>query len=135
MIGFTLEVVIGHATFCSFLARPSMTCFHSVYKHIQRLGSSRGVLWDTVRDELRALQGLMVLLVAEWDRSWLPLALASDASEWGCGVNSMAAPSSEIARVGRIAERLRHNGGLGARVAAFQAAGDLERWASAVGVD
>ena len=130
--GSTLEVVIGHATFCGLLARPVLSCFHSVYKCIQRLGSSRGILWDTVRDELRAFQGLMVLLVAEW----LPLVLASDASEWGYGVTSMSA-RSVIAKVGRVAERsrFRHNGGFNARAAAFQAAGDLERLAKAMGVD
>ena len=52
--GSTLEVVIGHATFCSLLARSSMTCFHSMYKYIQRLGPSRGILWDTVPEELSA---------------------------------------------------------------------------------
>ena len=108
-----------------------------MYKHIQRLGSSRGILWDTVRDELLAFQGLMVLLVAEWDRGWLPLVLASNASEWGYGVTSMSARSSEIAKVGRVAERscFRNNGEFSARAAVFQAAGDLEQWANAVGVD
>ena len=126
-----------YATLCSLLARPSMICFLSVYKYIQQIGSSRGVFWVTVRDELRSFQGRMVLLVAEWDRSWLPLALASDASEWGYGVTSMAAVPSEIARVGRNAERSRfkHDGVLGARAAPFRAAGDLERWASAVSAD
>ena len=59
-----------------------MTCFHLVYKYIQCLGSCRGVLWDSVRDALWAFPGLMVLIVAEWDRGWLPMVLASDASEW-----------------------------------------------------
>ena len=63
--------------------------------------------------------------------------LASDASEWEYGVTSMSTKSSEAAKVGRVAERsrFRHNGNLGARVSAFQAAGDLGRWANAVGVD
>ena len=42
--GLTLEVVIGHATFCSLLARPALTCFHSAYKYVQKIGPSRGVL-------------------------------------------------------------------------------------------
>ena len=63
--GSTLEVVIGHATFCSLLARPALTCFHSVYNTFKRSVPFRGVLWDTVRDELRAFQGLMAMLVAE----------------------------------------------------------------------
>ena len=105
-----------------------------MYEYIHRLGSCRDVLWGSVRDELRAFQGLVV---AEWDRGWLPMALASDASEWGYVVTSMAVRSSEIARVGRLAERsrFRHNGDLDARAAAFWAAGHLERWANAVGVD
>ena len=37
-----------------------MTCFHSVYKCIQRLGPR-----DSLGHELRAVQGLMVLVVAE----------------------------------------------------------------------
>ena len=137
VIGTTLEVVIGHATFCSLLARPALSCFHSVYKYIQRIGPSRGILWDTLRDELRAFQGLMVLLVAEWDRGWVPIVLASDASEWRYGVTAMTASSSEIANIGRIAERsrFRHPGVPSARAAAFQATGHLQRWAQAVGVD
>ena len=98
--------------------------------------TSRGILWDTVREKLRAVQGLMVLVVAKWDRRWLPLVLASDASEW-YGVTSMSTMSSEIAKVGRVAERsrFRQHGEVGARAAAFQAAGDLKRWAIALGVD
>ena len=80
--GTTLEVVIGHATFGRLVARPALSRFHSVYKSIQRIGPSRGILWGTVRDELHAFQGPMVLLVAEWDRSWVLMVLASDASEW-----------------------------------------------------
>ena len=137
LTGSTVNVVIGHATFCSLLARPSMTCFHSVYKYIRRLGPSRGILWDTVREELRAFQGLMKLVVAEWDRGWLPLVLASDVSERWYGITSMSTKSSEAAKVGRVAERsrFRHNGNLGVRASAFQEAGYWERWANAVGVD
>ena len=79
----------------------------------------------------------MVLLVAEWDRGWDPVVLASDASEWRYGVTAMTASSSEIAKTGRIAERsrFRHPGVPSARAAAFQATGHLQRWAQAVGVD
>ena len=79
----------------------------------------------------------MVLLVAEWDRGWVPIVLASDASEWRYGVTAMTASSSEIANIGRIAERsrFRHPGVTSARAAAFQATGHLQRWAQAVGVD
>ena len=65
------------------------------------------------------------------------MVLASDASEWGYGVTSMGARRSEIAKVGRIPERSRfsRNGDVGARAAAFRAAGDVERLAHAVGVD
>ena len=105
--GSTLEVVIGHATFCSLLARPSTTCFHPVYEYVQSVGYCPSVLCDSVRDEFQAFQGLMVLQVAVWDRGWLPMAPASDASEWVYGVTAMAARSSEIARVGRMAERSR----------------------------
>ena len=104
-----------------------------MYKYIQRIGHSRGILWDTVRDELRAFQGLMVLLVAEWDRGWVPIVLASDASEWGYGVAATTKSPLEIAETGRVAERSRsrHPGVPSARSAAFQAAGDVNRWQAA----
>ena len=107
VMGTTLEVVIGHATFCSLLAHPALSCLHSVCKYIQRIGPSRGILWDTVRGELREFQGLMVLLVAAWDRGWVLVVLASDASEWGYGVPAMTAKSSEAAKTGHVAERSR----------------------------
>ena len=134
VMGTTLEIVIGHTTFCSLLACPALSCLHSVCKYIQRIGPSRGILWDTVRDELRAFQCLMVLLVAAWDRGWVLVVLASDASEWGYGVPAMW---SEAAKTGRVAERSRFRlpGVPSARAAAFQAAGDLQRWAQEVGVD
>ena len=89
-----------------------------------------------MRDELWASKGYGVAS-GEWDRGWLPMALASDASQWRYGVTAMAAWSSEIARIGRTAERsrFRHKGDLGARAATFRASVDLERWANAVGID
>ena len=79
----------------------------------------------------------MVLLVAAWDRGWVLVVLASDASEGGHGVPAMTAKSSEAAKTGRVAERsrFRQPGVASARAAAFQAAGDLQQWAQAVGVD
>ena len=129
-----LSLVMPHR----LLARPALSCFHSVYKYIQRIGHSRDILWDTVRDELRAFQGPMVWLVAEWDRGWDPFVLASDASEWEYGVTAMTESPSEIAKKnGRVAERSRfmHPGVPSARSAAFQAAGDPHRWAQAAGED
>ena len=53
------------------------------------------------------------------------------------GVTAMMASSSEIAETGRVTERsrFRHPEVPSARAAAFRAAGDLQRWAQAVGVD
>ena len=75
-------------------------------------------------------------MVADWDRGWVPV-VASDASKWGFGRTAMTASSSGVAKTGRVAERfrLRHHGVPSARAAAFQAPGDLHRWAQAAGVD
>ena len=76
------------------------------------------------------------LMVADWDRGWVTVVLASDTSEWRYGITAMTASSSEVAKTGRVAERsrFRHAGVASARAAAFQA-GDLHRWAHAAGVD
>ena len=138
VMGTTLEVVIGHATFCRLLARPALSCFHSVYKYIERIGPSRGILWDTVRDELRAFQGLRVLLVEAWDRGWVLVVLASDASELGYGFPAMTTKSSETAKTGRASLNVPDSGILAWPVRGlprFRQRGDLQRWAQAVGVD
>ena len=131
--GSTLDVVIGHATFCSLLARPSVTFFTRCFSTSNVSGLVVVFFGTRCVTISRLFRDFLILIVAEW----LPMVLASDASEWGYGVTSMEARRSEIAKVGRIPERsrFRRNGDLGARAAVFSAAGDVERWAHALGVD
>ncbi|CAE7731551.1 unnamed protein product [Symbiodinium sp. CCMP2592] len=123
--GRTLQIVIGHATYCALANRRVMPIFHTVYKYIEKFGDKVGVLWDTVCAELRAFSGLMVFLESRWDRPWSSKVMCSDASEEGYGVVSSWWSPREVAAHGRVPERgrFRRSGGHNARESALTSAG------------
>ena len=51
--GRALEKLIGHCTFCGLMNRMSLSRFHVVYKFIQRFYEHAGIMWQSVRDELK----------------------------------------------------------------------------------
>ena len=105
--GKALEKVIGHCTFCGLMNRMSLSCFHAVYKFIQRHYHSAGQIWTSVRKELATFRGILFLLVQEWDRQWNPLVSSSDASLTGFGVCHAWWEAAHVAQVGRVLERSR----------------------------
>ena len=84
--GWALEVVVGHFTFVGLLSREALCILHSVYAFTTRHYFERAPLWKTVREELRACQGIPDLLYASWDRQWNSWVVSTDASEGGWGV-------------------------------------------------
>ena len=52
--GWVLEVLIGNATFFGLIGRESSSIFHAVYAFMQCHYTKPAVLWDAVKEELRA---------------------------------------------------------------------------------
>ena len=131
--GRSLEVLVGHCTFCGLMNRRSLSCFHTVYKFIQRHYDEAAVIWHSVREELQAFCGCLFLLVQSWDRQWNELVSSSDASLSGYGICHSWWPREKVAEAGRRLERTRFKrvSSHKARESALQAAGftqDLGQW-------
>ena len=78
-VGRTLEVVIGHCTFCGLMNRRSLACFHTVYAFIHRHYYEVATLWPSVVEELEAFKGCLFLMVQDWWRPWNRMVSSSDA--------------------------------------------------------
>ena len=105
--GRALEKIMGHCTFCGLMNRMSLSCFHVVYKFIQRHYDHAAFIWNSVRKELAGFRGCLLLLVQEWDRQWNPLVSSSDASLTGFGVCHAWWKKQQVALAGRTLERSR----------------------------
>ena len=105
--GRSLEVVIGHCTFCALMFRPSLSIFNTVYSFIQASYYEVSHLWRTVREELQCFKGVLLLLCQDWTRPWNPLVSSSDSSLSGYGVCQAWWPRSNVAESGRVSERAR----------------------------
>ncbi|CAE7224534.1 unnamed protein product [Symbiodinium sp. CCMP2592] len=123
--GKTLEIVVGHCTYCGLLHRGTLSVFHAVYKFIQRHYTDTVKLWPSVKVELRVFAGLMPFLISDWSRAWNDKVFISDASEEGFGICSATWPVDEVRKAGALKERLRfrRSGGHNARESALTAAG------------
>ena len=126
--GRTVEIVLGHATFCALANRRLLSIFHSVYKFIRKSYSSPIPLWPSACDELRAFAGLMVFLQSDWCRPWNELVTSTDASEQGYGLCTSWWPREVVASIGRVSERSRfkRTGGHSARESALGSAGFIQ---------
>ena len=51
--GQSLEVLVGHCTFCALINRCTLSVFNSVYKFIRSNYVQPGMIWQSVKDELR----------------------------------------------------------------------------------
>ena len=132
-VGRVLEILIGHLTFCGLVRRPSLCVFHTVYKFIHRHYGEVAPLWESVREELQAFQGLLFMLVQDWWRPWNRLVSSSDASLTGYGICHSWWEQRIVAKCGRLLERTRFKrmGGHSAREEALTAAGfrrEGQRW-------
>ena len=109
--GRTIEVILGHATYCSLLNRSLMCIFNTCYKFIRRFYSMKVPLWDTAKAELRAFAGLLPLCTSDWSRPWNSYVTASDASPYGYGVCSRHLDRNVVGTIGRLLERERFRRG------------------------
>ncbi|CAE7243495.1 pksN [Symbiodinium natans] len=105
--GRVLEVLIGHATYCSLLNRCLMPIFHATYKFIRKHYGERVTLWATVRREFEVFAALLPLCFSDWSRAWNGYISASDASLTGFGVCGRRIDPEIAAQVGRVPERER----------------------------
>ena len=123
--GWSLEVVIGHLTFCGLSNRSTLSCFHTVYRFISSCYTTPTPLWAEVRSELVCFLGLLELLRADWWLPWSPEVHQSDSSLSGWGVKHATWPVATVAACGRISERSRFKrlGAHSAREHALSAAG------------
>jgi hypothetical protein len=64
--GRQVEAIVGHCTFCGLIERGSLSCFHAVYLFRHAHYEERVRLWESVRQELKAFRGLLLILNANW---------------------------------------------------------------------
>ena len=122
--GWELEALMGHITFMALLRRETLSLFHCVYRYSRSCYHRPSKLWPSAREELEAFLGVMVMIDADWLRTWLPGVLASDSSLTGFGVSQATWSSEEVAAVGRVPEVRRWRlGATPARQHAFECAG------------
>ena len=123
--GRAVEVLVGHLTFCGLMARPALSIFSACYAFIQASYDKASPLWVTVRRELLAFRGVLLLLNQDWWRPWNRLVSSSDSSLSGYGVCQAWWPLKEVQKAGRVSERLRFRrvGPHSARESSLQAAG------------
>ena len=130
--GRTLEIIVGHCTYCGLCNRCVLSVFHNVYKFIKSAYTTSHILWPSVASELRAFAGLMPLLRSEWRRPWSSVVNVSDASEEGFGVCSSIWSPETVGEVGRVheRERFRRSGSHNARESALTSAGFVKNEAT-----
>ena len=107
----------------NLLARPALSCFHTVYKFIRACYTNPVRLWTSAREELTAFHGIMPLIVSRWDLGWSTTVLAYDSCEEGRGVCVQDWPEDRAKQIGRVLERSRfkrNRGGLAPRMAALR---------------
>ena len=105
--GWSLEVLMGHITFCCLANRLLLGCFHTVYRFISSCYGQSEILWSEVRSELVCFLGLMEFLEADWWLPWSPEVHQSDSSLSGWGVKRATWPVEVVARCGHVSERSR----------------------------
>ena len=132
-VGRTLEVVIGHCTFCGLMNRRSLACFHTAYAFIHRHYFEVATLWPSDVEELEAFKGCLFMMVQDWWRPWNRMVSSSDASLAGYGISQAWWPKSVVSETGRVQERsrFRRSSSHSARESALTAAGfsyDVQTW-------
>ena len=86
--GRELQSIVGLWGWAFLARRPAFSVFGAVYRFIEKAGTSKFIIWNSVARELRVAVGLAPLLFASLAAPWLPEVFASDASEEGMGVTS-----------------------------------------------
>ena len=105
--GRDIEKMVGHMSYISLVKRSGLSCFGAVYAFARKFGDSVGVLWLSVRRELRRWDGIAPLLWQDVRSESSGDATMTDASPWGLGVVAAKIPPAEAAAAGRLNERWR----------------------------
>ena len=98
MAGWSVEVVLGHLTFCALANRGLLTIPHTLYRFIRRHYLEAAPLWPECRAELKAMSDLLYLARADWKNPWNDYVYQSDALEAGYGVKVAQWPIEEVWR-------------------------------------
>lgn len=93
--GDDMARLVGRWTWAILARRPALSVLNACYRFIETAGKRRFTIWRTVRDELTLLVGLSPLLHADMSASWLPRALATDASMLAQGVSAAWVEAAE----------------------------------------
>ena len=115
--GDQLETLLGHFTYFGLIRRPVLSVFASCYKFVRACYDHPAVLWASARQEIWAFLGLMPLVVAEWSLPWSPVVLCYDSCPEGRGFCCSEWDPEDVARAGRVVERLRFKRRYGGRPA------------------
>lgn len=120
-----VEVVLGHLTFCALANQALLTIPHTLYNFARTNYWAAARLWDSCRQELRAMAALLFLARADWTLQWNDVVYESDASVAGYGVKVARWPLAAVQGCGRQGEhqRFKRIGPQSAREAALGAAG------------
>ena len=122
--GQTIEVFLGHCTYCSLVNRDLLVCFSAAYAFIQKHYYKPVPLWTSVRDEIKAFGGVLIFAEGSWGWAWSPKAYMFDSCLTGFSISSSVVPPEKVGEIGRIQERSRWRlGAEKARTAALTAAG------------
>jgi hypothetical protein len=97
--GNQLRTLLGFWTWVLLLRRPAFAVLSSVYRFVAVVGDAVHEIWPSVRSELELLVGLAPLLFADLRTPFSERIVATDASEFGCGVVSSRAALPTVERM------------------------------------
>ena len=105
LAGRSWEVLVGHITFCLLLRRPALSALYTIHRFIRSHYYEPTTLWESAREEIAAVLGVLPILGSDWTLPWLPEVLATDASEEGYGCCLGRWDEADVSAAGRVAER------------------------------
>ena len=88
LAGWQLEILVGHITVLALLRRETLAIVHATYRFMRSEYQHFSRIWNSCREELACFMGVMVLIVADWTRGWIPKVYAADASLSGYGITT-----------------------------------------------
>ena len=105
--GEQLRRLLGHITYACLLRREMLSILSSCYAFISSKGPASGVLWSSVRRELKWISSLLPLVYTNTWREWSPRLHVGDASDDGFGVCELMTDVATTSSLGRTSERWR----------------------------
>ena len=106
--GALLEIWLGHAT-SLFRLRPCLlSIFQHIYKFIELYRDTRGLLWPSVKKEIRLASQLVWLSQVNVRSQIISQVDAGDSADFGYAMMCTAVPSYEIKRILRFKEKWRY---------------------------